>query len=290
MIASLSDGGFRDGAKLLEEIAASAKDQTITEELIEGKYHLGTIGHFMKQFFVALYQQDLDMALSVIAQMGEQGVDFGFFIQQAIEVLHRMLLMNAGVKTEELASDFPRFNVLDIRELYELLVKAHIDMKYAVLAQMPLELAAVSWCARQEYEVERERNGTDVSDLRKKVGELKKQQALAAEAGNMMTKDSPSEVTKTSLFSYQGNGEPTHEWLATFWQALIRQMKSYNHTVSGVLRGCKVTAFTKEYLIITTAYAFHKDRLSEAKTLKALEEAVKVLTGKQMQVRIELKK
>ena len=58
-----------------------------------------------------------------------------------------------------------------------------------------------------------------------------------------------------------GDGTVTKEWMEHFWNNLIGEMKKYNHTVAGVLRGCTIKSYADQKLIIQTAYKFHKERL-----------------------------
>jgi hypothetical protein len=66
-------------------------------------------------------------------------------------------------------------------------------------------------------------------------------------------------------------------------------MKNHNHTVAGLLRGCSIKSYSKDALIIETAYKFHKERLDEMKTKEALLNACKLLTGNAIEIRVELK-
>jgi hypothetical protein len=82
----------------------------------------------------------------------------------------------------------------------------------------------------------------------------------------------------------------TKEWLDHFWDNLILEMKKHNHTVAGVLRGCKIRKYADNQLIIETAYAFHKERLDELKNREALLSVAKLLTGKEIEIAVELKR
>lgn len=70
---------------------------------------------------------------------------------------------------------------------------------------------------------------------------------------------------------------------------LIEKIKSYNHSVAGVLRGCKVASFDGKSLIIETNYKFHQERLEEKKTKEFIEQVCRQLTGERISISIKMR-
>ena len=70
----------------------------------------------------------------------------------------------------------------------------------------------------------------------------------------------------------------------------IVEMKKYNHTVAGVLRGCRIGSYKDNILVLLTNYSFHKERLEDLKNFASLAKMTKLLTGKDVEIKIELKK
>ncbi len=125
--------------------------------------------------------------------------------------------------------------------------------------------------------------------LRKQVGNIKKNQAMYGTP----KQDSPvkQESAKSSVsLLHASSGEVTAEWLDNMWKNVITEMKTYNHTVAGLLRGCKLKSYNKTQIVIETSYKFHKERLDDIKTNRELVRICKLLTGKEMTVVVELKK
>jgi DNA polymerase III gamma/tau subunit len=82
----------------------------------------------------------------LVSKLVEQGVDMKYFIEQLINTLHSFLLHKVGVESKEEFSIFNfQFSIEETKRLVELLAKAHAELKYAVLPQIPLELAIVEW-------------------------------------------------------------------------------------------------------------------------------------------------
>jgi hypothetical protein len=130
-----------------------------------------------------------------------------------------------------------------------------------------------------------------ITSLRKKVGNIKKITAMygAEKKTPEVREDIPSDDMKVTLL-HTANSEITKDWLMLFWRNLISEMKLYNHTIAGVLRGCRINEFDKENLIIETSYKFHKERLDDMKTKAELSRIAKLLTGKDVKVEVQLRK
>lgn len=294
-IARLSDGGFRDGAKILEELAFASGGKPITLEILEKEYHSVSSSQYVQKLFDHLQKRDLQGSIAHIATVATSGLDMRFFIEQLLEHVHVLLLAQAGIgdKQEE------KFTLLQIGALSDLLQKAHARMRDAVVPPLPLELAVIDYLTTSEQEPSvvsdsevRNASGgkgaVDLHAMRKQVGELHKKRAVLDEKPEEKKDEKPT-ANGASLMAYSAQGALTDEWLSEFWHNFIGKVKEYNHTISGVLRGCRLKSFDRKTLIIETAYKFHKDRLSENKTQTALEQAAKTLAGNMVEVRIELR-
>lgn len=146
-IAKLSDGSFRDGANVLEEVSVFAGRKNITAALVNEKFNMLGIGENVSKMLEALAKKDVKKGLLICRELAGQGTDFKFFIEEMINKLHLMLLMEVGIERP----DGPqKLNLADIGKLFELLSKAHQETKYSVLEQMPLELAVLEWGEKDE--------------------------------------------------------------------------------------------------------------------------------------------
>lgn len=304
MVGRLADGGFRDGVKILEEIILLADGKKVTKELIEQKYQVSSITFSVITMLEAFAQKDTAKGIAVINKLMEQGIDIKYFLQKLLEELHTQLL--DAIKPDKKAQKADAFTMEELKALFALLSRAHGEMKNAVLPQLPLELALLDWTggagAISADNAGSETGGPSVvavdttvtvSSLRKQIGHMKRMKALYGDDAVKDEKKEESEVkietSTVELMHTPGDGTVTAEWLEHFWKNLINEMKNHNHTVAGLLRGCQIRSFTKEELIIQTPYKFHKEKLEELKTLDALLQTCKILTGNEMQIKVELK-
>jgi DNA polymerase III gamma/tau subunit len=294
----MADGGFRDAVKLLEELVLLAEDKKITKELFETSYKSANVYMHVADLLGALKKEDMKAGLEVVKTVVSQGVDAKYFIQQTTEELHRMLLNQLGVKGQESRVKDVSLTIDEIKVLVELMSKAFQETKFAVVPQLPLELAIIEWCTSEgtneteepnETKVNVRAQGVTVSSLRKQVGTLKKVQALYGTPKKVKEEGVEIKTTTVELEHTPGDGTITQEWLDVFWKSLIAEMKTHNHTAAGVLRSCTIKSYDKKTLVIATAYKFHKERLDDFKTKDALVKVCKMLTGKTIEVAIELK-
>ncbi len=311
-ILTLAEGGFRDAHKILEELVGLAPNKAITRELVESKYKVSSSKRYVAAIIESIVAKDTKKSLEILQSLVEQGIDLKTFLVQLVSFLHSIVLQKAGVGGIEVQEIEKVVGTMDeLRALLILLTRAYGEMKYAVLPQLPLELAVIEWgssvvvipAKAGTQDVERNgspiksgmtvnvavsEQGVTVSSMRKQMGDLARVKALYGEP-----KPAPKDGTESNDpaidLTQISNTEITAEWLQHFWNTLVAEIKQSNHTLAGVLRGCTIHSFDKKVLIIVTAYKFHKERLDDSKTRMLLEQVCKTLTGNPISVEVRLK-
>lgn len=251
-IASLSEGSFRDGAKLLEEIATLAKGKEITRELVEGHYSISGMQTWVSDVIESLSKKDAKQSILLVGKIVKQGASIEYCIERIMDKLHEMLLQEVGVKPK--SDETLHFSLSDIKKLFFLLSEAKREIRYAVLPQLPLELVVVEWC----------------------LGEEK----VSNDPVSLKPVPPKSERRINSQESVK-----TEELL----QKLINIVKTRNHSSAGLLRSCNIKKFDEQELTLETAYKFHKDRLEEKEIKTMIEDAVSEISGKKVKVSVILK-
>ena len=212
-IARLSDGSFRDGAKILEEISTFAGRKTITKNLVNEKLNTIGITESIIEFLDLLALRDVKKSLHLIRELTKQGMDFKFFIETLIERLHFMLLIEAGIEKSEEKS---KLTLKEIKELFELLSDAYSQTKYAVLPQVPLEIVVLEWA-----------NKADETNLEERPVKIV----------------SPASNTTSKSLSESDD----------FLNKLITEVKLHNNLFAGILRGCKLEVSNSEIKIFAAS-------------------------------------
>ncbi|HYM65473.1 MAG TPA: DNA polymerase III subunit gamma/tau [Candidatus Sulfotelmatobacter sp.] len=249
-ISRLADGSFRDAAKILEEVSIFAGRKNITKDLVNGKFNSLGVGENVSQMLEALFEKNSKNALGICRELTKQGMDFKFFIEELIERLHAMLLIEAGVEKGEKDVNF---SLSDMKKLFEILSSAYQETKYAILPQIPLELAILEWT--------------------EKVNLLDSQSHL----------DDTSTIAEVKTLS-QNKVAPAQDGL---FEELISEVKNHNNLFAGVLRSCKLELKDSKLIIIASS-KFHQEKIEETKNLKVLEDAAKKIFGEKISVKILL--
>lgn len=150
-IASLSDGSFRDAAKILEELVSQSGARKITTEIIEKQYQITNINGRISELIGILIAKDTKKGLELSQKLSEQGVEMKYFMEQVVEALHLMMLEKVGVKSpNSKAQNLDSLTLEEIKKLLQLFSRANVQLKYAVLPQLPLELAIIEWSIDKE--------------------------------------------------------------------------------------------------------------------------------------------
>ena len=281
-VAKLSDGSFRDGAKILEELSLLANGKKITKEFVEKKYNLTNIDKELADFLIFLKEKDSQKAFKLIAGLVEDGTDLKYFLEQIINNLHLLLLKKAGI--EEINSKSPDFELDEIKVLVDLFSKAYLDTKYAVLPQLPLELAVVEWSSKtvsnQQPHI--------VNDASSGNNDIQSQPRSISESLSKNLNNKPS-IQATAFNSLQSGLSHDSKDMDKLFEELIEKVKPHNHSVAGVLRGCVIKSYDGQKLAIEARYKFHKEKLEENRTMQILENIMAEISGKKVIISVVLK-
>jgi len=262
-IAKLSDGSFRDGVKLLEEINSLSKDAKITKETVEKKHKVSNITDQVLEMIESLAKKDTKSGLKLIGKIVENGGDLKYFVASVIEKLHSLMLAKVGVGQE---LEETSLSIDELRDLIQIFNRAYSEAKYSVLVQLPFEVAVIEWSQKESEEAE----------VVKEVLEIKK---TVASDEKIKTETEKEPIQQPKLI----------EKNQAFWAEVIDKMKSHNHTIAGVLRGASLREMDQNKITIETGFKFHQEKLSETKTHRILEEVCSEIAGRKITVSILLK-
>lgn len=238
-IAKSVDGSFRDGIKVLEQLATTGKQITLeeTKKLI---YSGGLIDP--EKLLFALGRKDVKSALAEIERLATQGANFKQYVESIVSALRTQLLAHVGVgkaspiegiKTKE-----------EIEELITLFTQAYADLPKAPIPQLPLELVVVKWCSKGEED---------------KIQEIPVEEELA------------SSETKTQEIKKVAKSSPSLD-LEKKWKEVMKKVKPKNHSIEALLRATNPQEFDGKILTIEVFYEFHKERIEREPYRKIIEE------------------
>ena len=241
LIAQNADGSFRDGVKLLEQLSLSKKK--ISQKQVEEFFDKG-VGFKAKDLVENLLNKETKKAMEKIEKLNGLGVDLKWFITQILEELRQMLIsaFEKGESTEELI------------RLINLLHQAAIQLKAAVIPQLPLEIAVIEWLG--------------VSKEAEETGD--------GEGGKepVSTKKIVQAVQKISKID---NKKQLLRWkdILLNWPVVLKKVKSCNHSVEALLKAAQPLKQEEDKLFIEVFYIFHKERLESEKCLNLVQDVAR---------------
>jgi DNA polymerase-3 subunit gamma/tau len=286
-IAKLSDGSFRDGAKLLEEVAIFAGRKTVTADLVNEKFNNSGLADSVLQMLEAFENKDTKQAILICKELVKQGMDFKYFIEELMGKLHLMLLQKVGVEKSDKQTTL---ELTEIRKLFQLLTAAYLETKSAVLAQMPLEMVVIEWAGEgnvvdggQSHAVQ------DAHDDRGPVGSLPPASAHSR-LTDLRAVGSPSSAATPQTTTPRAN-ESSENFVSpraknNVLADLINEVKTQNPLVAGLLRSCSADEIKDNKLNIIASSKFHKEKLEEPKAMKILSDSASKIFGKEIEVHI----
>lgn len=142
LIARHADDSFRDAAKLFEELHVQGKLDTVHAQEYLGIRAKGTL-------ITTLETQPLDKTLAWVALFSESGGSVKYLVEDSLKELHRILLQSHNIPSEE-PEIKTTLSPQRITSLMRLLQEAYINLKYAPVETIPLEIAVVEFYNKQK--------------------------------------------------------------------------------------------------------------------------------------------
>lgn len=250
-VIKLSDKSFRDGAKILEEISISFGKKKVGKVDIESLFNTSSINKSCEDLIIAVSKNDAKKGLEILDNLSKQKIDFKFFTENLLGLLHDVLLVKFGVNSTEEAEKF--LNSIDIegddlKKYIQEFSDAYSKLRFSVSPQIPLEIAVIEL--------------TSQGPERNTAAEVKK-------------------VIQTENKNISNNGNILTE--------LISKVNEKNRMVAGILRGVRIDREEGDNLFLLASSKFHKERLDDLETHKLIEEIYFEITGKKGKIEVNLK-
>lgn len=250
LIVDKSDGSFRNLQRTFNEIYLRF-GKKIGMKQVEEFFSEKTGDYKAADFEVDLGIGAADVILEKLEVLAKKGIDFTKFREEVIIHFQRKFLEDSNEK---------RF---DIKRLLELLIKAGEQEKWAVLDQLPLELAVVEYLG-QKTPKDSERQNRPLPGATN--GE---QQVINDKQAEVSVEEEPA-------------GAVSLEQVEKDWGKVLTAVKPFNHSVEAFLRAARPAKIRKNSVVLEVFYPFHKDKLEEIKNKKIVEQGFKSVFGKDL--------
>ncbi|MDP3955563.1 MAG: DNA polymerase III subunit gamma/tau [bacterium] len=283
-IAKGAQGSFRDALKILEQ--ASFVGGEITKKKV--MEILGqTTGSAPEKLLESLFMKDAKSALGEIDGLVESGGNLRVYTTQVLEMLRGVLLAKLGVGNDILEADLEKMvksqKTEDILAMIEALTRASIELKEAIIPQLPLELAVVEWCEdgeeiKENKEVKEDNGGKREKDQKEKT------QTSSFDSSDPL--DSPS--IPNPLGSPNTPSPLSLDDIKCRWQELLLSVRPKNFSIEAFLRAARPIDVNDKMITIEVFYGFHKDKLESDKCRRVVEEVASEIFGLPLNIRCVL--
>lgn len=260
-IAELSDGAFRDGTKILEELSLQSNGKKITNELLERIYKSGSIDSSVLRLIELLGNKDAKAAMDVVDLLSQNNADFKQVIEKMASNLHAQLLV--------FVSKGKKDDIHTTQKLLGLLDQAYKGLRGAVLPQLPLELAVIEYCIEPV-----ETNTYQVVST-----EVKKETIVAEVVA-------PTPVASTHANPPSNKAVNNDSNIAIFKQ-LVESVNSENKILAGLLRGCRIEDLSSSTMHIKAPSSFHMRKLTEPQNAAVVQTHMNKVLQKEVAIAIK---
>ncbi len=242
LIAKNADGSFRDGVKLLEQLSLSKRK--ITQKQVQEFFDKGS-NVKPKDFVEILLKKESKKAIEQIEKLTKSGIDQKWFISQLLEELRQRLL--SAFEQEK--------STVELIQLINLIHEASVQLKNAIIPQLPLEVAVIEWLEDKVDKQDFLKSGNGENRAKENIIVKKN-----AEVNNKINKKHQVIAWKDILLN---------------WPIVLKKVKPFNHSVEALLKAAQPLKLEGESLIIEVFYVFHKERLESGKCLDLVQNAVR---------------
>ncbi len=261
VLAKAANGSFRDGVKLLDQLASTSEKINLKET---EKFLKASSFENLVSLLEEIAAKSPKTALKLISTQLENGVNIKEYILAALDLVRAMIFINLQAeglvkedfgsdKFESLSSLAKKFTVEDLVSLADNLQKALEKMRVTSIPSLPLEIAIIESCLIN-------------SDSDKPI---------------MHQSDSPS-ISEGVSNKQADSADLTA--LRDKWNYILETIKPYNYSLEALLKQAKITDCSESQVILEVPYSFHQRILDAPKSKNLLESVLAEVLGRAIKV------
>lgn len=262
LLSDSVDGSFREGHKLLEQLAQSG--EKISREMVETV--LGVAGvDDVSELYKLVKSGEVKKVVEKVTVLEKMGKESIVLVKELLEFcqerIREQVLTGKGVSVFE-------------KEMINGLIGLVVDIKNSPLPFLPLELFLVEIAGRRDGGKDKEEVKSvtvefEDKDEGEEVNEVKMEDEM--ESGTI-----PIEITEVKVKS---GPCADIDAIQGEWSKYLANLAPRNHSVAGLLRSAKPKGIDGKCLTIEVFYKFHKEQLEQSVKRAMLEEEAAKLWG-----------
>ncbi|MDP3974160.1 MAG: DNA polymerase III subunit gamma/tau [Candidatus Daviesbacteria bacterium] len=292
-----AEGSFRDGVKLLDQIASL--DKKITKEVIENIFQESGFGEIFK-LINCLLQKDTTAGLTILSNFAQKGVDFKQLNLLLMENLRYLVLIKNGLgallvephlsnenyqSLVELSANFSNQTLIKILDILQ---KAYEKSKFTSIPSLPLELAVVEICSPESIETVENKQSLQSNDLRELKVVVEDRESKIEEEQIHSQPSIIKEPSPTIHHPPSNSDSPDILKLKEKWTFVLETIRPYNFSLEALLRSISISDCTDSQVIIEVPYSFHQRIMEAPKNRDLLESILSDILGRSIKVSVIL--
>src|SRR3989344_4807548 len=291
IIAKAAQGSFRDGVKLLDQIASTHSEITtkvVLESLKTGDFES------LVNLLAAISEKNTSSSLSQVVTLTESG-NIKELTLSLMSIMRDLVFIKSNLtelvkvsfseeKFEALESLASNFNLQDLTASLGHFQQALENLKTASIASLPLEIAIVEICQVESRIMDHESSkaaivipAQEIVNRLSTTGiQLYKQ---SEDDSPHLIAEKPLEVVNESVNIVNNNGssdDTVSEDIAKLhekWTFVLETIRPFNYSLEALLRTVKIVKAEEGSVIMEVPYSFHQ-RILESPKSKDLMESV----------------
>ncbi len=291
LLVNKSDGSFRDGVKLLDQV--STMEGKITAEILEKSLKSSNFEENLS-LLQSISQKDTKASLQWIIKQTEEGIDIKDLILSLMDNLRSLIFIKNGLGAElvepnlmeenyqKLVEISQKFTNQDLVKLLDGLQKALEKMKTTSIPSLPLEIAVVEMT--QSVILSEQSESKDLPRMR--VPNESRDSSLIVQNDKIEVLPEKTELAgpRTDV----QNPSADFLILKEKWTFVLETVRPFNFSLEALLRSIKVRECTKTDVIMEVPYSFHQRILEAPKNRDMLESIFSDILGRVVKLSIIL--
>lgn len=265
MLVKRSDGSFRDGVKLLDQVSSLHEKITIKslEEILKSSQF-----EEMLQLIKSLAGKNSKEGLFLVSKQLEDGVDIKELMLSLMGILRDLVFIKNNLgeelvkpqftedRYEELGKIAESFSGEELIRILDILQKALEKLKFASIPSLPLELAVVEICGEPS-------------------ARLPNEQVVSRQ---------PSDMKTEKKIEISNSNSPDIAKIKEKWTFVLETIRPYNFSLEALLRSIQITDCTESKVYLEVPYSFHQRILEAPKNKDLLEGILSDILGRSIQI------
>ncbi|MCX6740348.1 MAG: DNA polymerase III subunit gamma/tau [Candidatus Parcubacteria bacterium] len=297
-VSRYSEGCLRDAESLLGQILALGEKEISAQEASLVLPHSNF--NLVLELIENLSLKNMEASILLVNKLANEGIDLVKFSEDMIELLRKMLLGKISGGLKDFAFDFDEateknilakaalFSNEELVRLINLFAKSRQEIKSAVLAQLPLEIAIIEYCSQK--------NPTNFNNFGSGQGpaigsggagyrkiatnsETKSSLPPLNSIADKLTRAKESDATSATLknenFSPKARNirqiNLTLDEIKANWHNFLIKLQDSNASLVFILKVAEPLELNANVLKIGFKYPFHEQRVRQAKVQEAVE-------------------